>query len=253
MAYKKIALVVGHSKLIDGTTTSANGIKNEYEINKVIANKISGFLKAAGQDHDLIQIPEYYLNSAKEEKGYKIPILNSGSYDFVVEIHCNCYNKLASGTEVLYYPGNKANAAAAQKIQDKTKTIFNDRGIKARDDLYILRDTKPLSLIVECFFIDNKEDCGKFDTYGAAVIGKLIAEGILGSDIKDNTIKEVFAFGQVTSNLNLRSAPNENAKIYTTIPKNDKLAVCNRVNENWYSVFYNDKKGYAHKNYIVLK
>lgn len=182
----KILLTVGHSKLKNGSFTSADGRPYggvlEYEYCKKLAPYVEKWLELAGHDVDVVICPELVFASSKEEYSYKVPKANSGDYDLIIELHLNaCANHNANGTETLYYCDKGKEIAL--RVCKKLETVFRNRGAKQRKDLYILRDTKPVAILIEVFFCDSVEDSvkGKDVNY----IGKLIAEGIDGKTIKE--------------------------------------------------------------------
>ena len=229
--YKRIGLFVGHSILANGTCTSAdgrdNGGKLEYAVNKELAYSMKEWFDKIGQPCDIIIVPEKKYNAGYEDD-YKLPIANSGKYDLVVELHLNSLNGSASGTEVLYK--SSSGKIVAQRVQNKLKTMFRDRGVKYRDNLYMLTKTKPVSIMLETFFCDNKNDCNKFDTLGKTEVAKRIVEGICDTVI--NVVNEPkFKVGTyqkdvvTTSNLNCRSGRGTEFKILNTFPKSSTVNV----------------------------
>lgn len=187
----KIALFVGHSKLKNGYFTSADGRKYggvlEYEYCKKLAPYVKKWLELAGHEVDLIVCPELVFESYKEEYNYKVPKANSGDYDLIIELHLNaCTNHNKKGTETLYYC--EKGKAIALRVCKKLQTLFTNRGAKQRKDLYILRDTKPVAILIEVFFCDSVEDSVKGKEYNT--VGKLIAEGVHGGAIKEPVKEE---------------------------------------------------------------
>lgn len=181
--YQKIGLFVGHSKLKSGAYTSANKIVNEYEFNKQLGRDLKAQFEAIGQPCDLIICPEGTFTSSKQEDDYKLPIANSGKYDLIVELHLNAFDGTAKGSEVLYC--SNSGKVVAQRVQDKLKTQFNNRGIKFRDGLYMLKKTKPVAIMIETLFCDNQEDVDKANKIGTKGIAKLIAEGVCDTTINN--------------------------------------------------------------------
>ena len=182
----KIACTVGHSILKNGNTTSAAGVVNEYQWCKKFVPILADTFRSQGIDADLIICPEKQFTNASEEKQYKLGKINGKGYDLVIESHLNAFNGSANGTEVLYYPTSTKSKEYAQRVNDKLDDIFLDRGIKARDNLYILRDTDCPSILIEYFFCDNKEDYSKADTdQELKLIAKKVVEGVLNKEIKD--------------------------------------------------------------------
>ncbi len=94
---------------------------------------------------------------------------NAGDYKVFLGIHRNSYNESANGVETLYEANDSLDKAYAQAIQDSLMSlgIFADRGLKARDNLVVIgntRDDLPYSL-VELGFIDTTVDNNAFDNY----------------------------------------------------------------------------------------
>ena len=159
----KIAITVGHSLLKSGCYTSADGTKfggcNEYKWCKAFSKQLSYYLRKKGHTVDVIICPEKKFSSNKEEKPYKLNIINNGNYDLVMELHLNAASESANGTEVLYK--SEKGRKYAVKIQAQLSTIFRDRGTVKRDDLYILNGTKPTAVLLETFFCTSKSDYKK--------------------------------------------------------------------------------------------
>ena len=181
----KIACTVGHSLLKNGQTTSANGVVNEYQWCKKFVPILVDTFKSQGVQADLIICPEKQFTKASEEKPYKLGKINGKKYDLVIESHLNAFDGKAKGTEVLYYPSSSKGKDYAQRVNDKLDDIFVDRGIKSRQDLYILRDTDCPAILIEYFFCDNKEDYSKADTTEKMqLIAKKVVEGVLNKEIQ---------------------------------------------------------------------
>lgn len=176
----KIALSVGHSILKNGNITSANSIINEYTYCKGIAPMVAKYLKELGADVTTIICPERKFTSSLEEKPYKLGIINNGKFDLVVEIHLNAVTQESgNGTEV-YYISEKGRIIS-DRVQKKMSTIFRDREIKKRTNLYILNQTKPTAILLELFFCSNKADVEK--SKDRDKIARLLAEGIMGKNL----------------------------------------------------------------------
>ena len=59
---------------------------------------------------------------------------------------------------------------------------FKNRGVKIRTDLSILKKTKSSCILVECCFVDDKDDVKLYDP---KTMAKAIAQGILNKTIED--------------------------------------------------------------------
>ena len=93
------------------------------------------------------------------ERCYKA---NKNKSDLFVSIHANSfYKNNAKGTETLYYPtstNGKKLAGLVQKSMISDLKDTTDRGIKKRDDLFVLKYTKMPAVLVELGFISNPEE-----------------------------------------------------------------------------------------------
>lgn len=177
----KIALTVGHSMLKNGNITSADGKKyggcNEYKWCKAFSKQVASALKKNGHAVTRIVCPEKAFTSTAQERTHKLNIINSGSYDLVIELHLNAAAPSAKGTEVLYK--SSTGRKFAGRIQKNLSAVFHDRGIKQRSDLYILNATKPPAVLIETFFCTNKNDYGKAKgLVKRKKLAKLVADGI---------------------------------------------------------------------------
>lgn len=190
---KKMALTVGHSKLKSGAYTSADGRKFggvlEYEYNKELAKLLQNWMIKGGWACDLIICPEGQFTASKQESTYKLNLVNDASknYDLVCELHLNASGShTATGEEVLYI--SNAGKKYAEAVSAKLATMIkrHGSGIVLRDNLYMLTKTKPVSIMLESFFCDNKKDCEAMADKNK--VAKLIAEGIVGHTIEDTPV-----------------------------------------------------------------
>ncbi|HFL3147513.1 TPA: N-acetylmuramoyl-L-alanine amidase [Clostridioides difficile] len=193
----KICITVGHSILKSGACTSADGVVNEYQYNKSLAPVLADIFRKEGHKVDVIICPEKQFKTKNEEKTYKIPRVNSGGYDLLIELHLNSSGVGAFGTEVFYY--SEKGKEYAQRVVDKLSKPFirkkgdkevGNRGVKLDKGLYILNSSKPTAILIESFFCDNKEDYEKAKKFGYEGIAKLIVEGILNKNINNKEDSE---------------------------------------------------------------
>ncbi|MBQ7809784.1 MAG: N-acetylmuramoyl-L-alanine amidase, partial [Clostridia bacterium] len=114
-----------------------------------------------------------------------IKMCNSSNASLAVDIHNNAGK--GDGAEVYYYSGGGVSKELAEAIlAEIVKLGQNSRGIKTRvsedgsDYYYFIRETVPPAVIVECAFVDNREDMKIIDTKAEQqAMGKAIAKGIL--------------------------------------------------------------------------
>lgn len=162
-AKMKIIITVGHSRLKNGRYTSADGRGyggcNEYIWCKRFSRQLQKALEKKGHKVKRVVCPEKKFIRSTEEKDYKLNIINSGDYDLAIELHLNAAEPDAEGCEVLYKSDKDRKYAV--KVQTALSQVFTDRGIKQRDDLYILNSTNIQAILIETFFCTSKGDYEK--------------------------------------------------------------------------------------------
>ena len=176
----KIAVVVGHSRLKNGYYTSADGTSlgggNEYKFNKTFSTYLAKALRKNGHTVDVIRCPEKVFLTSVQERNYKLNIVNNNKYNLVIELHLNASsNTAAEGCEVLYI--SEKGKMYAKEVQKKLATVFKDRGIKRRDNLYMLTQTKPVCIMLETYFCTNKKEW-HYARLHKGKLAKLVADGI---------------------------------------------------------------------------
>jgi len=146
----KICLSIGHSEDAQGAMNQTFDV-SEFQYNTGLAVKIAQRLMAL--HHDVAIITRDSLDGLPSK-------INETQAAIAVELHCNAFNKITSGTEVLHYPTSTKGAKLAQLIQDEIVDVLQirDRGIKPSGRELILRKTVMPCVIVESFFIDNDLD-----------------------------------------------------------------------------------------------
>ncbi len=161
---KLCALVIGHKKRSPGAT-NANANLSEFDFNEDLALRIEKRVQN-------VEVQRIYRRTYKE-----LPDdINALGPDFIVSLHCNAFNKKASGSEVLYYHRSEKGRKIAEILLGHLVKHLKlpDRGIKPKsaEDRGgpLLRYTKAPCVIAEPFFIDNDEDLARAqeDLYGLA-------------------------------------------------------------------------------------
>ena len=176
----RILLTVGHSKLKNGSITSADGTKfgggNEYTYCKSLSKYVEKELEANGHEVDRVVCPEGKFTKYTEEKTYKLAIEHATRYDLVIELHLNAAaTNVAEGCEVLYKSSKGEKYAV--KIQKQLAKVFKNRGVVKRDNLYMLNQTKAPAIIMEPFFCTNPKEW-EYASDHKTKIAKLIANGV---------------------------------------------------------------------------
>lgn len=180
----KIGVHAGHNP--DGKIAcGAIGLVKESTENRKVKDEVIRLLKAEG--HTVVDCTVSNGTSAKDVVNKQIKNSNAQSLDLTVAIHFNSGagdnkgNGATTGVEVLVYSTTGIRGATAKRICEKiSKLGYKNRGVKVRKDLGFLRNTKAPAVLVECCFVDDKDD---IDKYQYKAIAKAIAEGILNKTI----------------------------------------------------------------------
>lgn len=152
----KIFLNPGHDRELDsGAVNPNNGAREAdvvWNVCEGITNNVQQLLEAVG--FEVVSWQSDSLSAVVTEA-------NNWGADYFVSIHCNAFNGVANGTEVEAYSSGGAGAELAKCINDNIveRLGTNNRGVKERPGLYVLKMTDMPSVLVELAFIDNDGDC----------------------------------------------------------------------------------------------
>lgn len=109
---------------------------------------------------------------------------NAHAVDLDVSIHFNAGakdstgNGQTTGVEAYVYDDNSNAKPVAEKIINAiAKLGFKIRGVKINKKLYVLRKTKAPAVLIECCFVDDKDDAELYDCQSMA---SAIVYGITG-------------------------------------------------------------------------
>ncbi len=170
----KICINVGHT--LSGYGTGANGIKNESVENRKVATILERLLKE--KNHEVIISKVDKAKSVSEYLKKCTDIANNSNAELCISIHFNAFNTLAQGVECYYYQGNDKGRKLASRICEEIERLgYKNRGAKDGSHLHMLKNTSMTAVLVECMFIDNKEDVYRYDEEEMA---RAICDGVLG-------------------------------------------------------------------------
>ncbi|ARM71055.1 N-acetylmuramoyl-L-alanine amidase [Vibrio phage pVco-7] len=146
----KVCISVGHSPDEQGAYNETFGI-TEFSYNTSLGKGVVEELEKLGHEVELV-----FRKSLAELPAQ----INRTKADVAVELHCNAFNKLVSGSETLHYPKSRKGIKLAQYVQDAVVETLDirDRGIKESTRELILRKTAMPCIILEPGFIDNDVD-----------------------------------------------------------------------------------------------
>ena len=205
----KIAIRGGHNPQCPG----ANGIINEVTENRKIYPSVIKWLKI--DKNEVIDVTPYNCNSSEDLKR-GVNDANARNVDIFASIHLNAGG--GHGTEVLYYDSSTLGKILANRVCNSIADLgFTNRGAKSDvRGLYELKYTEMPAIIIECLFVDSAADVVLYNKLGIDVLGKAIAEGIVGhaiTEIKPTiivpSINYVLETQKFLNNLNITDYENK--------------------------------------------
>lgn len=112
---------------------------------------------------------------------------NAHTVDLDVSIHFNAGagdksgNGKTTGTEVYVYSTNSKAKPYAEKVCAAIAALgFTNRGVKISTSLYFLKKTNAPAMLIECCFVDDKDDVQLYDYQSMAAA---IVYGITGKKV----------------------------------------------------------------------
>ncbi|MGM0437505.1 MAG: N-acetylmuramoyl-L-alanine amidase family protein [Bacillota bacterium] len=153
---KKVCIDPGHGGKDPGATGGTEPQIKESRIVFAISCILAQKLINNGYNPYLTRRGVEYIDLNKRAK-----IANNLNADLFISIHNNAFSSGSpSGIETLFYPGSKNGQLLAEHIQNSF--IINlqrdDRGIKPRDNLAVLRETAMPAVLCEIGFITNNTE-----------------------------------------------------------------------------------------------
>lgn len=188
----------GHSLRCRG----ASGYLDEVNEDRAVMNKVIEYLRSAG--HTVYDCTDDEGKTQNQNLANIVRKCNQHTVDLDISIHLNA----GGGTGVEVYNYDSRTKAISDRICSNISTALGirNRGTKYNPQLYVLRNTKSLALLVECCFVDSITDRDKWDVDKCA---KAIAEGVLGTKIQNSNSGNTSGrfLVKVLCDLNIRSGP----------------------------------------------
>ena len=168
---RTIVLDAGHGGIDSGTSSDDKTIF-EKDINLAITLKLKELIESSG---GMVILTRDDDSSLYEENGNKTTrqkynenlknrkkIADESNADMLISIHLNYFTQSKYyGAQTFYPESNKDGKALASCIQNEFKRVVdnsNNRVIKPRNDLYLLKDCKIPSALIECGFLSNEKE-----------------------------------------------------------------------------------------------
>lgn len=184
----KVLIDAGHGG-DDPGKVSSDGTK-EKDLNLAIATKLGTYLKKQGlevyytrQKDDGMYSPGA-SNKKVQDMQNRCAVVENVDPNFMISIHQNSFSDgQVHGAQVFYYATSEESKLLGESLQQSLVSHVdpkNHRKAKANESYYILKKTKCPSVIVECGFLSNAEECKKLktDAYQRKIV-EAIYQGIL--------------------------------------------------------------------------
>ena len=177
----------GHNKIVPG----AAGYLNEVTEDRKVKNAVIKYLRAAG--HTAYDCTDDAGTTQGKNLANIVAKCNSHGVDLDVSIHLNSGrgdskgDGKTGGVEVLIY--STSVKGVAKDIADEIADTFGYglrtdettpsgyAGVKIKKNLYVLKNTKAKALLIECCFVDDKDDA---KVWNADRCAKAIVRAITG-------------------------------------------------------------------------
>lgn len=171
---KVIVLDAGHGGEDPGAVSSTNGTK-EKDVTLVLANKTKELLEKAGYKVIMTRTEDVLVyegdnismtSKRRQDLLTRKKIMDESGADIVVSIHLNSYtDSKYAGAQTFYTKESQSGKQLATCIQNALKTNVdpnNEReALKKAEDIIITKNCKTTTVIVECGFLSNAEECEK--------------------------------------------------------------------------------------------
>lgn len=173
----------GHNKY----STGASGVLNELTEDRKVKDLVISKLRALG--HTVYDCTDDSGTSQNKNLKNIVAKCNAHSVDIDVSIHFNAGakdsygNSKTTGTEVYYY-SSKGKAYAEKVVNAIAELGFKNRGAKKSTSLYVLKNTNSPAILIECCFVDDKDDA---NLYNAEKMASAIVKGLTGKTVSAST------------------------------------------------------------------
>lgn len=233
----------GHSLKCRG----ASGLLDEVKEDRLVKNNLIEILKANG--HTVHDCTDDVSTTQRKNLSAIVKKCNAHDVDWDISIHLDCGRNdkkgdgKTGGCSVFIYDETayKQALAVATAIANTLGIGFHGEPVKIDKNLYVLRKTKAKAMLIECCFVDDKDD---YDKWSATKCAMAIATAFgckASSNVSHETTTKYFPvckLDSVSIVACLKSVKAESSFVYRekiarannisnykgTAPQNDKMA-----------------------------
>ena len=187
----------GHSLVCRG----AAALLDEVIEDRKVKNRVIKLLRAAG--HEVYDCTDDAGATQNENLAAIVKKCNAHQADLDISIHLNSGRNDSTGdgstggVEVYGYDAGTQAAGASICSGIAAALNLNNRGFKINTGLYVLRSTKSPAILIECAFVDDKDDADRWDADRCA---DAIVKALIGSVPSNATLaNHKYAVGQEVS------------------------------------------------------
>ena len=179
----------------------AVGLINESTENRRVKDEVIAQLQALG--HTVYDCTENNGSGQTDVLKKIVSKCNQHAVGLDVSIHFNSAandpsgNGNTTGVEAYVYSASSAAKPYAEKICQAIADLgFRNRGVKTSSTLYVLKHTVSPAVLIECCFVDDKDDVELYDYQKMAAA---IVRGITGQTVQEPEETEPAAPGEETA------------------------------------------------------
>lgn len=180
----RINVHAGHNP--DGKTgCGAIGLIKESTEARAVKNEVMSLLRGLG--HTVYDCTVDDGKNASDVLKKIVSKCNAHSVDLDVSIHFNAGagdksgNGKTTGTEVYVYNSKSGAKEYAERVAKCISELgYRNRGVKYHSLLYVLKNTKAPAMLIECCFVDDKDD---IKLYNYKTMAQAIVKGITGQTV----------------------------------------------------------------------
>ncbi|MCH5151513.1 MAG: N-acetylmuramoyl-L-alanine amidase [Clostridiales bacterium] len=166
-----VVIDAGHGG-IDGGVVGVDGVK-ESSLNLVYAKELGSIFEKGGFNVVYTRTTEGGLYGLPT-KGFKLrdmqarkKVIDEARADLVISVHMNKFSQSTRrGPQVFYQEGEEAGRLLAASLQRVFNDFTGNHHEAIAGDYYVCREIDCPSVIVECGFLSNADECAQLQTDG---------------------------------------------------------------------------------------